>query len=348
VKTTVKELAALLGGHVFGGDPATVIEGFSGIAEASAGDLTFYGNAKYLAALRASRATAALVPLDFSEEIPALCIRVENPSMAFAKIVEAYSPKPVRFVPGIHPSAIIAPEVELGTDVSIQPHAVLESGVKIGARTVIGAGTYLGRDCQLGEDCHVHPNVTIRENVLIGNRVAIHSGTVIGSDGFGYEPVNGRHVKIPQVGIVQLDDDVEIGANVTIDRARFGRTRIGEGTKIDNLVQIGHNVSIGKHCIVIAQAGIAGSSRLGEHVILAGQVGIAGHLTIGDHSIVAAQSGVSKDIPAGETWFGYPAKPDKQSKRDLFYLYKLEKLFARVKKLEQLLDSKEKSSDEPS
>jgi len=344
VKTTVRELATLLGGQIFGGDPETSIEGFASISEASTGDLTFYGNPKYLTALRACRASAALVPLDFSEEIPAILIKVQNPSIAFAKIVEAHAPKPIRFAPGIHATAVIAPDVQLGADVSIHAHVVIESGAKIGDRTVLCAGTYIGHNSQLGADCHLHPNVTIREESLIGNRVAIHSGTVIGSDGFGYEQASGKHVKIPQVGIVQIEDDVEIGANVTIDRARFGRTRIGEGTKIDNLVQIAHNVTVGKHCIIISQAGISGSTRLGNYVILAGQVGVAGHLAIGDQAVVAAQSGVSKSIPARETWFGYPAQPEKQAKRNLVHVHKLEKLYERVKQLEQLLDSKEKSS----
>lgn len=345
MKTTVKELAALLGGHVFGGDAETPIEGFASIAEAGSGDLTFYGNAKYLNALRACKATAALVPLDFEEAIPAILIKVENPSIAFAKIVEAHAPKPIQFAPGIHPSAVIAHDVVLGDRISIQPNVVIESGAKIGSGTVLGAGVYIGHNAQLGTNCHIHPNVTIREECLIGNRVAIHSGTVIGSDGFGYEQSGGKHVKIPQVGIVQIDDDVEIGANVTIDRARFGRTRIGEGTKIDNLVQIAHNVSVGEHCIIISQAGISGSTRLGNYVILAGQVGVAGHLNIGDQAIVAAQSGVSKSIPPKEMWFGYPARPDKQAKREIVHIARLDSLYARVKKLEQLLDSKEKTSD---
>jgi UDP-3-O-[3-hydroxymyristoyl] glucosamine N-acyltransferase len=191
--------------------------------------------------------------------------------------------------------------------------------------------------------CKIHPNVTIRENSVIGNRVMIHSGAVIGGDGFGYEFSGGRHIKIPQTGIVQIDDDVEIGSNTTIDRARFGKTWIQEGTKIDNLVQIAHNVVIGKHSVIVSQAGISGSTRLGQYVTLAGQVGLVGHLEIGDQVIVGAQAGVSKNIPAKEIWLGSPGTPMQEQKEKFANINRLPKLFARVKKIEQILDSKSKS-----
>ena len=294
MEITVQELAALIGGqfavHV---DGAKKISGAAGLGDATEGQVTFFGNPKYLPQLKASRATAALVPLDFSEAIQPIAIRVENPSLAFSRLHEKFSPPPARFAPGVHPTAVIGSGVTLGEGVSIQPFTVIEDGVRIGARTFIGAHGYLGHDASLGEDCQIAPRVTVGTRCQVGNRVIIHSGAVLGGDGFGFEFSEGRHVKIPQIGIVQVDDDVEIGANTTIDRARFGRTWIQEGTKIDNLVQIAHNVVIGKHCIIISQAGISGSTRLGHYVTLAGQVGLVGHIEIGDKTIVAAQSGVS-------------------------------------------------------
>src|SRR5207244_13101542 len=201
--------------------------------------------------------------------------------------------------------AIVDPSAELGEGVSIQPYVVIEPRVCIGDNTVVGAGTYVGHETTIGPGCLIYPNVTIRERTRIGARVIIHSGAVIGADGFGFEFVEGRYRKIPQIGIVQIDDDAEIGANTTIDRARFGRTWIQEGVKIDNLVQIAHNVTIGKHSVIAAQTGISGSTRVGEKVMIEGQVGVIGHLTIDDHRIIAAQSGISKDLPGG-AWFGSP------------------------------------------
>ena len=307
---TVQELAALVGGQfAFPADGSKAVRGGAAIAEAGEGDLTFFGNAKYLAALKTCRATAALVPLDFSEEIPPVAIRVENPSLAFAKLLEKFAPVPVKFAPGIHPSAVIGSGVNIGEGASIQPFVVIEDVASVGAGTVVGAHGYIGHGASVGAACLLHPRVTIGARCIVGSRVVLHSGVVIGSDGFGYEFSGGKHVKIPQTGIVQIDDDVEIGANTTIDRARFGRTWIGEGTKIDNLVQIAHNVVIGKNCIVVSQTGISGSSRLGNYVTLAGQVGVVGHIEIGDQATVAAQSGVSKSIAAKEVVFGSPAIP---------------------------------------
>ena len=267
-----------------------------------------------------------------------------SPSLAFAQLVEKFAPPPAFFQPGVHPTAVLGREVILGENVSIQPFVVVEAGVRIGANTIIGAHGYVGHEAQIGEDCRVAPRVTIAAHCLMGNRVIVHSGAVVGSDGFGFELAGGRHVKIPQIGIVQIDDDVEIGANTTIDRARFGRTWIQEGTKIDNLVQIAHNVVVGKHCILVSQAGISGSTRLGNYVTLAGQVGIVGHIEIGDQAIVAAKSGVSKSVPAKEVVFGYPAGPIQEYKEELACIARLPKLYSRVKKLEQVLDSQKKSS----
>jgi len=344
VNITLAELAALTGGLLENGSPDFSVSGVAAVTEATAAQVTFFGNARYLPALKQSQAAAAFVPLDFSEQIAPALIKVPNPSLAFAQALEKFAPPPIAYPPGIHPTAVIGPDVTLGEAVSIQPYAVIERGVAIGAGSVIGAHVFIGQESTLGPACHIHPHVTIRERTLIGSRVIIHSGAVLGSDGFGYEFSAGRHVKIPQTGSVQIDDDVEIGANVTIDRARFGRTWIQEGTKIDNLVQIAHNVVIGRHSIIVSQTGISGSSKLGQYVTLAGQVGLSGHIEIGDRAVVGAQSGVSKNIPAGEIWFGYPAAPMREYKERLAYLNRLDKLNARVRKLEQVLDAKGISS----
>ncbi len=341
---TVQELAALVGGQfASGADANRSLTGVAAIAEAGEGDLTFFGNAKYLPQLKACRAAAALVPLDFAEEISPVAIRVENPSLAFSKIVERFAPAPIRWAPSVHPSAVIGKGVTLGEGVSIQPYAVIEDGARIGDRTVVGAHAYIGHDAQVGSDCLLHPRVTVANRCILGNRVIVHSGVVIGSDGFGFEFSQGRHVKIPQIGIVQIDDDVEIGANTTIDRARFGRTWIQAGTKIDNLVQIAHNVVVGKHCIIISQVGISGSTRLGNYVTLAGQVGVAGHLEIGDQAVVGAQSGISKSLSAKNTYMGSPAVPAKEWREQVAMLHRLGRLQDRVRKLEQILDSQAKS-----
>ena len=332
---TVQELAALVGGQfALPADGAKTIRGGAAIAEAGEGDVTFFGNAKYLAALKTCRATAALVPLDFTEEIPPVAIRVANPSLAFSKLIEKFAPAPVRFAPGIHPTAVIGQGVEIGEGASIQPFAVIEDGASVGAGTVIGAHGYIGHGAKVGADCLLHPRVTVGARCVVGSRVILHSGVVLGSDGFGYEFSGGKHVKIPQTGIVQIDDDVEIGANTTIDRARFGRTWIGEGTKIDNLVQIAHNVVIGRHSLVVALTGIAGSVRIGNYVTIAGQVGIVGHIEIGDQVTVAAKSGISKNIPAKEVVWGSPSLPMREAKEQLAYIRRLPKLYDRVKKLE--------------
>lgn len=336
MEITVSELAALVGGQLASGaDGSLKISGIASLADAIPGEATFFANPKYLAQLRASKATAVVVPVGFDEEVPAVCIRCENPTAAFTKAVEKFAPPPVRFAPGVHPSAAVASGVQLGEGVSVQPFAVIEEGASIGAGTVVGAHAYVGHSAQIGAGCVIHANVTVGFRCKVGDRVILHSGVVIGSDGFGFEFQGGRHVKIPQVGIVQLDDDVEIGANTTVDRARFGRTWIGAGTKIDNLVQIGHNVVIGKHCIICGLAGISGSTKLGDYVTIAGQVGTVGHIEIGNRVIVGAQAGVTKNLEEGQTYIGSPAIPAREFKEQLAHIFGLHKLRARVTKLEK-------------
>ncbi len=343
---TVEELARLVDGRLLpsrtaapGDTPKSLFRGAAAIADAGPEEITFFGNAKYLPLLKTARAGCALVPRGFSEEIPAVAVEVENPSIAFSKVLAHFAEPETPPSPGIHPSAVIADGVTLGEGVIIGPNVVLEAGVTLGAATRIDANVVIGRGATLGSRCHLYPNVTLRERVRLGDRVIIHSGTVVGSDGFGYEVVNGRHVKIPQTGIVQIDNDVEIGANVTIDRARFGRTWIGEGTKIDNLVQIAHNVVIGKHCVIVSQVGISGSSRLGDYVTLAGQVGVVGHIEIGTQAVVAAQSGVSKSIPAKQIWWGTPAGPIREEKEKVALINRLPKLAEKLRRLEKEIEA---------
>ena len=346
---SVEELAAFVGGRVASGfeDKRGVvlnITGAASIADAGEQDVTFFGNAKYLQALKTSRAACVLVPEGFQEAIPSIPILVANPAEAFSRLLARLAPPPIVFAPGIHATAVIGEGVQLGSGVSVQPHAVIEPGAVIGNGSFIGAGVYIGHEAKVGVDCTIYPNSTIRERCILGNRVIVHSGVVIGSDGFGYEMAGGRYVKVPQTGIVQIDDDVEIGANANIDRARFGRTWVKEGTKIDNLSQIAHNVVIGKHVIVASLVGISGSSRVGDYAMLGGQVGVVGHIEIGDRAIVGAQGGVSKSIPAGQYWWGTPACPMDEFKVRHAHAARLPKLAERVKRLEQLLDSKPKEN----
>ena len=332
---TLQDLAALSGGELIG-DPMLKVTGAASLGEATQGEISFFANPKYVGLLRMTRASALFVPPDFAEPIPAAQIRVSNPTKAFEQVVLKFAPKPIAFAPGIHPSAVVDSSAQLGQRVSIQPLAIIEPGAKIGDDTIIGAGSYVGHETTIGSKCHIYPHVTIRERSRIGSRVIIHSGAVIGADGFGFEMVDGRQQKIQQLGFVQIDDDVEIGANTTVDRARFGRTWIQQGVKIDNLVQIAHNVVIGKNSVIVAQTGISGSTRVGERVMMGGQVGIIGHIEIGNGAAIGAQSGISKSIPGG-VWFGSPAVPLAEAKQQIAWIHRLGKLFARVKEIEKKL-----------
>jgi UDP-3-O-[3-hydroxymyristoyl] glucosamine N-acyltransferase len=326
---TAEEITKLVKGRLQG-DGARRIEGLAGLEEAGPTDITFIKDHKHLALLEKSRAGAVLVRPDLAPQSGhafngKTVILVENPHLAFVTLLQIAEKEKGKRPPEIHPSAVVHPSAILGKDVSIGPHAVIEENARIGDRTRVESQCYVGAGARIGADCLIYPQVVLREEVCLGDRCIIHPGAVIGSDGYGYLWHNNRHMKIPQIGTVMIEDDVEIGAGTTVDRATTGATRIGIGTKIDNLVQIAHNVQIGPHCLIIAQVGIAGSSRLGAGVVLAGQVGMIDHISVGDGAIVGAQSGISEDIPAHSIYFGSPAQPHMQYKRQLALIKKLGK-----------------------
>lgn len=342
MKFTLKEIAEIVEGELCG-DPDVVVTGISGIKEAKTGDITFLANTKYATLLKTTKASAVITSCDsINDQAAKPIIKTANPSLAFAKVVSLVAPNDMAHPKGIHPSAVISDNVQLGKNVAIGPYAILGDKVTIGDNSIIYGGCYIGHHTVIGENCLLYHNVTVRERIEIGNRVIIHSGAVIGSDGFGFATVKGVQEKIPQIGTVLVEDDVEIGSNVTIDRARFDKTIIGAGTKIDNLVQIAHNVVIGKNCIIVAQAGISGSTTLGENVILAGQAGLVGHITVGDNGIIAAQAGVTKSIPPNTKVSGYPAKPHQTAKRVNACVQMLPQLYKRIKELEKKIELLEK------
>ena len=335
---TAAEIAQHLDAEVIG-DPATVLNAFAPADRAQHGDLTFAENENYFARAEQSGASAIIVDGPFTSSRKVL-ICVRNARVAFARVLPLFFPEP-RFAPGIHATAIVSPSAQLDPTAHVGPYCLVGANVQIGARSVLQATNHIGANCKIGEDGNLFPTVTMYPGCELGNRVRIHSGSVIGADGFGYVPDGGMHRKVPQIGSVIICDDVEIGANVTVDRGALGPTLIGKGTKIDNLVQIGHNVVIGEHCLVVAQAGVAGSTKLGDYVVLGGQVGIAGHLKIGNRVSVGAQAGVMNSIPDGEKWFWSPAQPDRQAKRQIIALHQLPELVRRVAELEKRLSDPE-------
>lgn len=331
---TAAEIASQLQGEVLG-DGAIMLKGFAPADRAQSGDLTFAENENYFARAEQSAASAIIAPEIFTSTKKTL-IRVKDARVAFARVLPLFFPEPT-FAPGIHPSAVVAASAKVDPTAHIGPQCVIGENVCVGARSVLQGLNFLGTGTQLGEDVNLFPNVSLYSHTEVGDRVRIHSGTVIGSDGFGYVHDSGFHRKVPQIGNVVIRDDVEIGANVTVDRGALGPTVIGKGTKIDNLVQIAHNVNVGEHCLIVSQAGVAGSTKLGNYVILGGQTGVAGHLKIGNKVSVAAQSGVMHSIKDGEKWFGTPAQPDRQTKRQFIAIQHLPDLLKRVAELERKL-----------
>jgi UDP-3-O-[3-hydroxymyristoyl] glucosamine N-acyltransferase len=330
---TAGRVANELDGEVVSGDSGAELGGFAPADKAKAGDLTFAENQTYFLRADQSAAAAILVDTLFGPTAKTL-IRVPNARIAFAKALGLFYPEPAWPV-GLHPTAVIASTARVDPTAWVGPHCVVGEGVQIGAHCVLHGGNHVGHHTLLGAETQLFPQVVVYPRTQIGERVRIHAGSVIGSDGFGYVLDGGAHRKVPQIGQVIIHDDVEIGANVTIDRGALGPTIIGRGTKIDNLVQIAHNVTFGEHCLVIAQAGIAGSTKMGNFVTLAGQVGLAGHLKIGSRVTVAAQSGVMHDIPDGDKWFGCPAQPDRRMKRQILAMQQLPQLLRRIADLEK-------------
>lgn len=335
----LSEIAKLIGGKVIGnGD--ILITGASGIKEAAEGEITFLANPKYSSLMDKTGASAIVTSAEASQSSKPVIV-TENPSLAFAKVISMFVPDEAGHPKIIDYTVTMGKNVSLGRDVAIGPYAVIEDDAVIGDNVIIYAGCYIGHHAKIGAKTLIYPHVSIRERVSIGSRVIIHSGTVIGSDGFGFATIKGVHHKIPQVGTVEIADDVEIGANVTIDRARFGKTIIGRGTKIDNLVQIAHNVVIGENSLIVAQVGISGSTIIGNSVILGGQAGLVGHITVGDNAIVTAQTGVAKSVPPDTMVSGYPARPFMTTQRVNASLQNLPKLFDLVKELKKKIEDLE-------
>jgi UDP-3-O-[3-hydroxymyristoyl] glucosamine N-acyltransferase len=329
------ELVEKIGGTL-DGELDIEIKGVAAIHEAADDEVTFLSNNKYAPLAASTKAGAIIVSKDWNGDCPAAKIRTDNPDAAFAQAATLfYRPVPLP-PPGIHPSAVVADDVTLGNGVVVGPLSVIEAGSVVGENTVISAQSYVGHQVHIGANSFLYPQVSVRESCVIGDRVIIHNGAVIGSDGFGYSvDEKGVRTKIQQIGIVEIGDDVEIGANVTVDRARFGKTTIGRGTKIDNLVQIAHNVNVGENCVIIAQVALAGSCSIGDRTIIAGQSAVAGHIHVGSDVVVGGKTGVTKDVESGTCVMGMPAVSESQYKRSLASVALLPKLKKRVAALEK-------------
>ena len=331
------ELAKKINGLLIGDENINIF-GVASLKDAQNEEITFLSNKKYLSMVSKTKASAIIVSEDFNESVSSSIIKVSDPDRVFSEVTSLfYKEPPVEFI-GVHSSAVISEDVELGNNVSIGPNCTIHGSVKIGNNTIIDSNVVIGFGSTIGSDVHLYPGVSLREYSVLGTNVIIHNGSVIGSDGFGYTlEKNSTRKKIPQIGIVVIEDNVEIGANVTIDRARFGKTIIGSGTKIDNLVQIAHNVEIGKNSILCGQVGIAGSSKIGSNTILAGQVGVVGHLSIGDNVIANAQSGITKDIESGKHVMGMPAVDHIKYNKGYAGMLKITELKEKIRNLERLI-----------
>lgn len=343
MELTLGALAERIGARLVG-DAAVSISGVSGIREAAPGEITFVANPRYLHYLAETRASAVIVG-DGVADSPVPCLIVPDPYRAYLEVLQMFSRPPDQPPTGIDPSAIVSPRARLGENLAIGPYVVIEDDVEIGDGTIVMAGCYLGPRSKIGAHCRFFPHVVLREETTVGDRVILHPGVVLGSDGFGYAFDGKVHRKIPQMGRVVVEDDVEIGANSAVDRATTGVTRIGRGTKIDNLVHIAHNVEIGELSILCAQAGISGSTRLGRGVTLAGQAGLVGHIEIGDGARVGAQGGVTKSVPAGETVSGYPATNHGRASRMYAALRHLPETLRTIRELEARVRALERARD---
>lgn len=328
---TLEEIRQLIGAELEG-SPNILITGAASLEGAKETEVSFLVNPRYRSLLKESRAGAVILSPEEEREKGRNYLVVKNPTSAFQQVIEAFYKKRLRKkAPGIHPTALIDPSAIVGKEVQIGPYVVVEAGSCIGDRTVLDAHVFIGENVTIGSDCRLYPHVVVREETRIGDRVILQPGCVLGSCGFGYYPnAAGNHIKLNQIGIVEIQDDVEIGANTTIDRARFDKTVIGAGTKIDNQVQIGHNVRVGKSCLFVSQVGIAGSTEIGNHVVLGGQVGINGHIKLDDHVMVGACSAVSKSIPAGK-YLGIPAEPAAEYLKTQAFVRQLSKMSKQLK-----------------
>ncbi|MBI4375437.1 MAG: UDP-3-O-(3-hydroxymyristoyl)glucosamine N-acyltransferase [Elusimicrobia bacterium] len=346
--TPVSALAELVGGQAEG-ESGLLIEGASTLEKAQASDISFLGNPKYAEAAAASEAGCLLLP-PAAKGIPGRAksrIYVEDPQYAFSQVLWLIANAHPAALPSVSDKASVHYQAKLGPNIEIGAFSVVEKGCLIGEATSIGAQCYIGENVRIGRHCKIYPQVVIREGCVLGDRVIIHSGTVVGADGFGFstDKKTGKHRKIPQLGNVIIGDDVELGANVTIDRATIGSTEIGPGSKIDNLVQLAHNVKIGRDCIIVSQAGVAGSSELGDRVILAGQAGVVGHIKLGDGAIIMAQTGVTSDVDKGAIMFGSPAKPRREAFKLQALYNKLPEIYEALKLVRQQLGVKTKESE---
>jgi len=341
MQLTLGQLAEKVGAQLQG-DGDVEIRGVAGIREAQEGDITFLANPKYQPYLYDTQASAVIAASGV--DIPGLpSLRTPDPSGVYVKVLRIFGRELDRPAPGIDSSAVVSSSARIGKSVAIGAHVVICDGVTVGDGTVIMAGSYLGHRSEVGEDCWLYPNVVVREEIEIGARCILHSGVVVGSDGFGFAPGGTGHEKIPQIGRVVIEDDVEIGANSAIDRATTGTTRVGRGTKIDNLVHIAHNVEIGQHSILCAQAGISGSTRLGRGVVLAGQAGLVGHIEVGDGAKVGAQGGVTKSIDAGDSVSGYPAMNHARAQRVYASMRNLPQALRTLREMERRVEELEKA-----
>jgi len=342
----VSQIAQLVGG-VVQGDPAIGIHGVNGLLEAGPGELTFARSPRYFNQLLESKASAALVPFPAPADAPMTTICVEQPDVAFLIVLQQFASEITHPVTGIHPTACISPGAKLGAGVAVGAYACVEADAEIGDRVILYPGVYVGARCRVGADTLVYPHVVLREDSEVGARCILHAGACIGSDGFGFAEFGGRWCKIPQTGKVILGDDVEVGSNTTIDRATFGITRVGSGTKIDNLVQIGHNVQLGDHCAIAGKAGMAGSARIGCRVRIGADAGIAGHITIGDGATIGARAGVTRSVEANKTVSGFPAIDHAHQRRVMVAQQKAPEMLRRLSELErQIRELKEASGNE--
>lgn len=336
----LNEIADMVGGRVLG-NPDVIISGVTNIDDAGTTEITF-AVPPHLEKAGLCKAAAVIIP-DSVTEFAKPAILVANPRAAFAKLLELFTP-PVQIERGVHSSAVVGKNVRLGQNVAVMACAVLADNVEIGDNTVIYPHVYIGFDAKVGCDTLIYPNVTIRENCQIGNQVIIHSGTVIGGDGFGFVNIGGQHRKVPQIGNVVIEDDVEIGSNSAVDRATTGSTIVKKGTKVDNFVHIAHNDVIGENCYLVAFTGLSGSLTVGNNVTFAGQSGSAGHLTIGDNCVFAARAGVISDVPSGSFYGGFPARPHKEWLRAEAGVHKISDLSKKIKDLEKRLAQMEAGS----